>query len=109
MKETFKGTYQRLKFLNKFFLYSELSKHTENQAQGKEIYQKPLEKYEAEVMKIFNCKPESWPVCLFDFTYKNKIPQFLCFRTSKEAPQFIDDYFYREHSGFQRQEELKTV
>lgn len=30
MKEDYKdkGTYQRLKFLNKFYLYSELSKHT---------------------------------------------------------------------------------
>ena len=55
MKETFKGTYQRLKFLNKFFLYSELSKHQENVEQGKEIYSKPLDKYETEVMKIFNC------------------------------------------------------
>jgi hypothetical protein len=26
MKEEFKGTYQRLKFLNKFYLYSELTK-----------------------------------------------------------------------------------
>lgn len=26
LKEDYKGTYQRLKFLNKFYLYSELSK-----------------------------------------------------------------------------------
>ncbi len=29
LKENFKGTYQKLKFLNKFYLYSGLSKHAE--------------------------------------------------------------------------------
>jgi len=24
-----------------------------------------------ELMKVFNCDP-TWPVCLYDFTYKNK-------------------------------------
>ena len=29
VKENFNGTYQKLKFLNKFYLYSSLSKHAE--------------------------------------------------------------------------------
>lgn len=58
MKENFKGTYQKLKFLNKFFLYSGLSKHAEqSNIHGKEIFLKPLDKYEGEVMKVFNCDP----------------------------------------------------
>lgn len=67
MKEDYKGTYQRLKFLNKFYLYSELSKHTADQNawnynENEEIPRtesdfrnKPLDRYEIEVMKIFNC------------------------------------------------------
>ena len=29
VKENFQGSYQKLKFLNKFYLYSSLSKHAE--------------------------------------------------------------------------------
>lgn len=47
----------------------------------REIFSLPLDKYENEVMVTFNCDL-SWPYCLFDFTYKNKIPQYLAFRTS---------------------------
>lgn len=61
----------------------------------KDVFLKALDQYENEVMKIFNCDTQ-WPLCLYDFTYKNKIPQFLCFRTSSEAPLIIEDYFYPE-------------
>lgn len=59
---------------------------------NKHIFQISLEKYEQEVMKVFECDP-SWPLCLYDFTYKNKIPQFLCFKTSADPPVIIEDYF----------------
>lgn len=39
----------------------------------KEVFLKALDQYENEVMKIFNCDT-TWPLCLYDFTYKNKIP-----------------------------------
>ena len=75
-KENYSGTYQKLKFLNKFYLYSSLSKHAEQvqNFKNKEIFTKSLDKYENEVMQIFHCDAESWPICLYDFTYKNKIP-----------------------------------
>lgn len=93
MKENFKGTYQRLKFLNKFFLYSGLSKHAEQgNLRDKDVFLKSLDKYENEVMKVFNCDIH-WPLCLYDFTYKNRIPQFLCFRSSHSPPVIIEDYF----------------
>lgn len=44
-------------------------------------------------MRIFNCNYNEWPICLFDFTYKNKIPNFLCFRASNDSPIIIEDYF----------------
>lgn len=97
IKENFKGTYQRLKFLNKFFLYSGLSKHVEQMSPKTiDIFSKPLDQYENEVMKIFNCDPE-WPICLFDFTYKNKIPSYLSFRASSSAPVIVENYFYSGH------------
>lgn len=49
-------------------------------------------------MKVFNCDPQ-WPICLYDFTYKNKIPQFLCFRASQDPPFIIEDYFSIENSS----------
>ncbi|CDW73574.1 tbc1 domain family member 2a-like [Stylonychia lemnae] len=92
-KDIFRGTYQRLKFMNKFYLYSGLQKMYENQDSiAKEVFQKSLDNYEQELMKIFNCNTK-WPICLFDFTYKNKIPQFLCFRTSTNPPVIIEEYF----------------
>lgn len=44
-------------------------------------------------MNIFNCDPK-WPICLFDFTYKNKVPNFFCFRVRADLSSFIvADYF----------------
>lgn len=44
-------------------------------------------------MKIFNCDHNSWPICLYDFTYKNKIPQFNVFKSSHLPIEFIENYF----------------
>jgi hypothetical protein len=44
-------------------------------------------------MNIFKCKPE-WPICLYDFTYKNKIPNYFCFRIEEDlTSKIIDNYF----------------
>ena len=101
IKDNFKGTYQRLKFLNKFTLYNGLSRHYAEQQRNltlgqltQQLMYKSLDQYENEVMKIFNCDHEHWPLCLFDFTYQHKIPSFLCYRSSYDSPHFIDNYFY---------------
>jgi len=86
-KENFKGAYQKLKFLNKFYLYNGLHKYSDND----ELVKKPLDQFEQEVMQMFDCNPE-WPICLYDFTYKNRIPEYLAFRV-REAPKIINDYF----------------
>lgn len=89
VKENYNGTYQKLKFLNKFYLYSSLTKHCEaSNAKNKDIFQKSLDLYEKEVMEIFNCDTE-WPICLYDFTYKNKIPQYLSFRTTNNLSSLV--------------------
>jgi hypothetical protein len=44
VKENYKGTYQKLKFLNKFYLYSGLSKHVEQTDESKkQVFAKSLD------------------------------------------------------------------
>lgn len=35
-----------------------------------------------------------WPVCLFDFTYKNKVPEYFSFRVETSRYEIIQDHFY---------------
>lgn len=43
-------------------------------------------------MKVFNCNPE-WPICLYDFTFKNKCNQFLIMKTKRNLKDYvIEDY-----------------
>ena len=52
-------------------------------------------------MKIFNCNTE-WPVCLYDFTAKNKNPTQLCFRVGNDLNDYkYNDYFYSPLGGKQ--------
>lgn len=45
------------------------------------------------------CCDKRWPVCLFDFSYKNKIPEFFIFRVSQKTVRVFDNYFYGEKRG----------
>lgn len=57
-------------------------------------------------MRVFNCDP-SWPICLFDFTYKNRIPNFLAFKAYDDLGScVIEDYFYNEADIIVTREEL---
>ena len=42
---------------------------------AKDVYFKSLESYETDVMNVFKCNSKSWPICLFDYTFKLKIPE----------------------------------
>ena len=47
-------------------------------------------------MTIYNCN-SSWPICLFDFTFKNQCPKYVAFRMQKTLDTFvIEDYFHPE-------------
>ena len=80
---------RRLKFLNQFYLFNGLSKYYEHLLKrcnaglleytdewkielerNIKIMSQNMESNEMDLMKAFNCDP-SWPVCLYDFTYKN--------------------------------------
>ena len=45
-------------------------------------------------MNLFNCDIR-WPVCLYDFTFKDKIPSQLAFRLGDNLSEYVfDGYFY---------------
>lgn len=59
------------------------------------------------LMDIFNCDP-SWPICLYDFTIKQKCPTQFVFRTSHLLTSFVNpDYFYSQ--GSQQETQLATT
>lgn len=100
------------KFLNNFYLYRGLIKYYENQKKflndGIQKYDlvrdKKLAEYikiltsnfqgnEARVMQTFNCNP-SWPICLYDFTYKSKSNEFQTMRCRNLLSCYVvEDYF----------------
>jgi len=44
-------------------------------------------------MLIYNCNPD-WPVCIFDFTFKNRNPNFLTFKVKRGLSDYIiPNYF----------------
>ena len=48
-------------------------------------------------MDIYNCDP-SWPVCIFDFTFKNINPKYVALRVQSNLDTFIiEDYFFGSH------------
>jgi hypothetical protein len=64
-----------------------------------------------ELIELLGCD-KSWPVCLFDFTYKNKIPEFFVFRTDSRSIEIKENYFYNEYtsltSSVQTEREIKA-
>lgn len=53
-----------------------------------------LEKFDQDLMSVFDCDP-SWPLCLYNFTYKNLCPKYVPMKVKEHLSKFvIDDYFY---------------
>ena len=59
-------------------------------------------------MNIFNCNPE-WPICLFDFTYKNKIPTYFCFKIEIDINMLMIDNYFTEENSAKKQHEDKQI
>ena len=63
-----------------------------------EIMRSNLENRENDFMKVFNCN-EDWPVCLYDFTYKNKSNQYQVMKCQKSLNKYIvEDYITMDES-----------
>jgi hypothetical protein len=73
MKEVLNNSINRNKFLNKFYLYMGFAKKT-----SAETRKKGLDSSKCETFERLTCD-HKWPVCLFDFTYKNKIPDYFIY------------------------------
>lgn len=105
---THKTQNMRLEFAQKFMLYSGLVYYiTKNKDRGLaeanacSITSQSIEKYEQDLMKIWNCDPK-WPVCLYDFSFKNKNPTYLAFRVEKDLSSYIKPgYFYGQNTHLQ--------
>jgi hypothetical protein len=80
----------RVKFLNKFYLYSGLAKQKSDK-------DKTFDITKAEAVEALTCD-HKWPVCLFDFTYKNKVPEFFVFKTERSTYKLDFGYFYGDQA-----------
>ena len=64
-----------------------------------------MDKYERDLMRMFNCSPD-WPVCLYDFTFKNKNPSYLVFRVAGDLTEFaFEEYFFSDFDHISLQSE----
>ena len=53
----------------------------------------PLSDIESNLMATFNCDPD-WPICIYDFTFKNKNPSYLTFKVKRDLSEYvIPNYF----------------
>ncbi len=76
--------------INKFYLQAGLGSGDLNLMHDP----KSMEQIQSEIIERFDCSPD-WPLCLFDFTYKNKIPQYFSFRVAADLTSFCHDgYIY---------------
>jgi hypothetical protein len=88
----------KMKFLNRFCLFSGLSRmKCDNIPKN--------EKYEEAIVNHFNCDPK-WPVCLYDFTYKNLCENYFVYRT-REMPPIFEDYFGNPEVDGSRKPEIE--
>ncbi|CDW83411.1 gtpase-activating protein [Stylonychia lemnae] len=94
-KETLnQGQYLKFQFINRFYLYPGLHKFYNLNENSQQLSCQNVEQFNNKLFNYFHCDPK-WPVCLYDYTYKNKIPNYLCFKIASELTQFIKtDYFY---------------
>lgn len=93
----------RLEFASRFILYNGLVRYYQdmkvpslNTRLAKQIIAQTMDKYERDLMRIFNCSTD-WPICLFDFTCKNKNPSYLVMRVAGDLTEFaFAEYFFSE-------------
>jgi hypothetical protein len=51
-----------------------------------------------DLIKAFNCE-EIWPICLFDFTFKNRNVEYQIMRSKYNLKKFIvHDYFFAKEN-----------
>lgn len=76
----------KIKFLNKFLLFIGLMKQ---KGQGN-VTVEDMKNYEDEIVQENDCDP-NWPICLYDFLYKDKNKMHFALRT--QTINIVEDYF----------------
>lgn len=111
---------KKRKFLNQFYLFNGLPKYYEHvlkkeksghiqlpDSELKEIknsykiINSNLDGKEKELMKVFNCNPK-WPICLYDFTFKNKCNQFLIMKCRSNLSKYVVNDYFEEKGGINK-------
>jgi len=93
-----------VKFLSNFSQYNGLAMYykfleprTEDIQKAFSIISSSIGVYEKQLMTVYNCKPE-WPVCLYDFSFKNRVPNFFVLKVAKSLNDYVDwNYFAPGH------------
>ena len=82
----------RVKFLNKFYLYTGIAKQMDP-SKGFDITK-------SECVEALTCD-RRWPVCLFDFTIKNRVPEYFAFRVDQSAYTIIENHFSLQETSIE--------
>ena len=57
---------------------------------------KSMEEIQRDLINKFDCNPE-WPICMFDFTYKNKVPTSFCFKMENNLSSYCHENYFNSH------------
>lgn len=90
-------------FIQNFFAYNGITDYYERRARDephlKEIAQalkQPVDSVLHRLSSIYKCDP-SWPICIFDFSFRNLNPEFVAFKVQADLTTLcIPDYFSAE-------------
>lgn len=66
-----------------------------------------LDKKEKDVMRIFECDM-NWPICLYDFTFKNRNSNFITMRATKCLKDFIVEDYIKPRGGLNKNPQYKN-
>ena len=47
-------------------------------------------------MSVYNCDP-THPSCLFDFTFKHKIPDYFAYKTAKKLTDYMMECYFPDN------------
>lgn len=83
-----------MNFLNKFFMYSSIQKSVMTVSD----FNNQLHS-QSDLINHIMCD-KNWPICMFDFSFQAKMPQFLVFKVKNIPSCVVDDYFYPEDKNY---------
>ena len=92
-------------FMSNFFSYGGLTDYYERlekvdpcakNREAVETLKQPIEAMVEKLPGLYKCNPD-WPICLFDFSFRNLNPKFVAFRVKADLNSFIlPNYFSRQ-------------